>query len=200
MKIDPVDGLGHREQLRMPVQPQARVGRVQHAANHVDDVLRRIRRREVFRHPGRMTTVAQVRPANRIAERPHHLKHGRLKLRVVGRAALRVDLCTLADGRPFEQRFELCAEIIELVAIEHTFEDVEAVARIRFDDGRVERAVDEPQRTAGCREPGRAAGRHGDRCRILRCAGTLVSVLSRASASLRAHARYVRRIKGIIAS
>ena len=74
-----VDGLGDLQQLRMAIEPKARIGELQRAEHELHDIFGRLFRRRRFRHLHRMAPVGKLGTADRIGKRLDEVMLGALQ-------------------------------------------------------------------------------------------------------------------------
>ena len=148
-EVRAVQALGGAQQIRVAVQAQAGIHRVQGAVDEVERPRRRIGVRRRFGHLRRMAAVVLARAAVRIRERFAEGERRNPQLLPERRPAELVHGCAGFAWRTLQQVRQFAAQILDFGALQHTFQNVEAIAPVGAGDVRVQLpALVEAQRSA----------------------------------------------------
>jgi hypothetical protein len=136
-----VEGRGHRQQLRVAVHPEARLGELQRAEDQLHDVFRRPLGHLGLAHLGRVASVGGIGPSDWIRQRPHPRQVAALAPGAQRRPSVAVHGGALGDGCPVEHGGDVGLDIGQLLRAQHPLEDVEPVLPVGVDDALLEPAV-----------------------------------------------------------
>src|SRR5260370_23904157 len=109
-----VDRFGRREKLRMPIEPQARFGKLQRTEDELHHVLGCLLRRSRLRHFHGMAAVGEIGAAKRIGKRLHPTDIRSLTIGRERRAALAVQIRSFSYGCERQNFHELTFDDLEL--------------------------------------------------------------------------------------
>ena len=137
-EIFAVDRGGDRQQLRVAVDPEERLGELERAEDQVDDFRRGIGRRCGLGHLHRMPVVGLFRTAERVAQRLGPEQGRGLAAHPQRGPAPSVDRRALLDRQALKNVVEISVDVGQLVRAQHVLEDVEAATRERREDVRMQ--------------------------------------------------------------
>ena len=140
-EIIAVDCGGHRQQLRMGIDPQGGFRELQGAEDQVDHVLGRIVGGFRLEHLHRMPTTRRVGAAERITQRLGPEQRRRGMSGTQRRAAPGIDMGAFLRWQTAQDVPQVRLDIRQFCFGQHVFEDIETAAPIGVEDLRVHLAV-----------------------------------------------------------